>query len=98
MTPQQIKELGERKVIILMQHRPPLICDRVTASEDTNFQPFLGENPMRRAALPGSDAPILGSSKPVRTVEDFLREKAERKRRAALDPDEEIEKLLRGDD
>ena len=98
MTPQQIKELGERKVIILMQHRPPLICDRVTASEDSNFQPFLGENPMRRAALPGSDAPILGSSKPVRTVEDFLREKAERKRRAALDPDEEIEKLLRGDD
>lgn len=89
MSPQQIKELGALKEIIFLQHQPPLICDRVTASADDNFKNFLGENPMRRAALPGgaSNAPALGSSKPVRSVDDFLAEKAtrEQKKKAELD-------------
>lgn len=91
MSPQQIKQLGPRKEIIFMQHRPPLICDRITAVEDDNFKRFLGENPMRRAALPGTgNAPALGSSKPVRSVDDFLAEK----RRKAADIDRDLDDLL----
>jgi type IV secretion system protein VirD4 len=91
MTPQQIKELGERKEIILMQYRPPLICHRVTASEDERFKAFLGENPMRRQAALRDNAHVLGSSKPVRSLEDYV---AERRGTASRTIDEQIEDLL----
>jgi len=75
MTPQSIKELGVRKEIVLMQHMPPIRCDRVTAYEDPNFMSLLGDNPMLKAA-PAPTAAAPPRAKRVRTVEDYVADEA----------------------
>ena len=72
ISPQEIRVLGPFKEIILLQHMPPLMCDRVTAYKDPKFQPHLGENPMLKPAGPPVSAPA--STQRMRTVDDFLRE------------------------
>lgn len=92
MSPQKIKELGHtKKAVVFMQHKPPLLCDLVVSHSDPNISPLLDENPMRRSAksLPSKtqNAPMLGTGKPIRTVDDFLKEKEEREKKqiSALD-------------
>lgn len=79
MPPQKVKELGhQRKQVVFFQHLPPLVCDQVVAYEDDSMKEFMDESPIRRQANalpPGGHTPMLGSGKPIRSVDDFIKEK-----------------------
>ncbi|HEY3783562.1 MAG TPA: type IV secretory system conjugative DNA transfer family protein [Fimbriimonadaceae bacterium] len=91
LSPQKIKELGDqRKAVVFLQHKPPLMCDQVVSYEDPRISGFLDENPMRRPALPNANlnAPMLPTGKAIRTVDDFLKAKGTGKQKIDQSLDE----------